>query len=535
MELAGAFPLSAVLARGRSAAEELSTAGAAPVEQPDCSLSVLENFVRHYCAHHDSSAGSPLSIFSAFVPSVHSDFAVYLFRAGQYVGSAKWAAMSRLLAVRGAAEAQQVENVGDDHLVLIAPVFGDLRTHLTQLTAEYFELLRGQWFVLQGGNGSCSGALLNAIHAKGTELLGVTRELGALAGRLMAQEDGLHAQSALSSPVLRSPLQDQQKRTNFCKEVATTLCSNLRSSWKSASGPLSRGASGVAVEDSSAALECANGLLALGDAVLSVSATSQSTSFFETLLRTGGATSAQNGAISLLERQSSEFCASLHLAGLSSVLEIIDRSLPFLPREQGAVLALDGALLHVEQVTDALDLLSQSSSTQLDRAACSQALVAELHGAWSRVFEYALWHGDRYGEALEALLRVAELEEQRLVLTSTDSSAAGVTWRDSLRTLVSQACEMGQLGWLCSVPDRQLLGYAKRGLSLAEAVAATLEVLATTLDVPSAAESRTERPSGVNYFECLYTYQLSRRNYHDAARIMHRYVERTALDVGSAG
>lgn len=533
MELAGAFPLSAVLARGRSAAGDLSAAGSAPLEVPDCSLSVLENFVRHHCAHHDNGA-APLSMFSSLVPSVHSEFAVYLFRAGQYVGSAKWAAMSRLLATCRGTDARLVEDVGDDNLVRIAPVVSDLRSHLTQLTAEYFELLRGQWFVLQGGDGLGSGALLDAIHAKGTELLGVTRELGALAGRLMAQEDGLHAQSALSSPVLRSQLQEQQG-TNYTSEVASAFCSNLRSSWKGASGALSRGASGVSVEESSAALEYANGLLALGDAVLSVAASSQSTSFFATLVHTGGATSAQNGAISLLERQSGEFCAALHLAGLSNVLEIVDRSLPFLPREQGAVLALDGALLHAEQVTDALDLLSQSSSTQLDRAACSQALVAELHGAWSRVFEYALWHGDRYGEALEALLRVAELEEQRLVLSSSYSPATGVTWRDSLRTLVSQACEMGQLGWLCSVPDRQLLGYAKRGLSLAEAVAATLEVLATTLEVPTSVQNQTGCCAGVNYFECLYAYQLSRRNYHDAARIMHRFVERSALDVGSAG
>lgn len=529
VELAGTFPLSAVLTNGRSAGDDIS-ASSASLDQPDCSLSVLENFVRYYCARYGGSSAT-LSILSAFVPSVHSEFAVYLFQAGQYVGSAKWAASARLLSGCGALDALAADDDDEtDRLTRIAPAVGDLRTHLALLTAEYFELLRGQWFVLQGGSSPPTSALLDAIHAKGTELLGVTQELGALASRLI-QEDGNLTESALSSPMLSSQGQNRTG-TNVSRDTASAFCTRLRSCWKNTCAVL---AGGISVKESSSALDCANGLLALADAVLSVSAASQDTSFFATLLRAGGAASGQSGVDNLVQRQAGELCSALHLAGLAGVLEVIDRSLPFLPREHGAALALDGALLQVEQVTDALDLFSQNSSNLLDRTACSQAMVAELHCAWSRVFEYALWHGDRYGEALEALLHVAELEEQRLVLSAGYLPTTGVTWRDSLRTLVSQACEMGQLGWLCSVPDRQLLGYAKRGFSLGEAVAATLEVLATTLEVPTSAQSQPELSTGVNYFECLYAYQLSRKNYHDAARVMHRYVERSVSDIGSAG
>ncbi len=483
---------------------------------------MLENFAKHFCAHHGGF--SVESVLPALIPSVHSELAVYLFQSGQYVASAKWAAVSRL-ATTMIAEVADVESeeFSEGPLPRILPVLNDLRSRVAQLTAEYYELLRRQWYALQGAGGSSGGTLLLAtIRSTGLELLNVTQRLGALAADLM-QEDCYFAESALTTPNI-SP---QKSGSSSARGVLAALQANLLSSWKEKGDTLVRAACAPSITEVCTASRYADGLLSLADAVQYIGASLGSPTFVSALINGGGDGDDQKCPANLLLRQASEFCTSLHLSGLSGVLEIIDRSLPLLPREDGACLALDGALRHVEQLTNALDVIGQSNSSR--STACSETLVVELHGAWSRVFEYALWHGDRFGEALEALLRVAELEEQRLVLTPGTVPATGVTWRDCLRTLVAQACETGHLGWLCSVPDRQLLGYARRGLSLSDAVAATLEVLATTLETS---------PDEVNYFECLHVYLLSRRNYHDAARIMHRFVERSSPlhpDSSSAG
>lgn len=523
VELAGIFPLSAVLApsTGSSTTSSNTTTHASGgATQPNASFSVLENFAKHFCAHHGGF--SVKSVLPALLPSVHSELAVYLFQSGQYVASAKWAAVSRLgMAIGEATNEDSRANEGP--LPRIIPVLNDLRSRAAQLTAKYYELLRRQWFSLQGAGPAGGGAVLLAtIRSTGIELLSVTQRLGALATDFM-QEDCYFAESALTTPSV-SP---QKGGPGSARGVLAALQNHLLFSWKE-KGDKAVGAVCVpTIAETFATTNYADGLLSLADAVQHISASLNSPTFISALIPCGGDGDDQKCAANLLQRQSSEFCTALHLSGLSGVLEIIDRSLPLLPREDGACLALDGALRHVDQLTNALDVLAQSSNSR--SAACSDALVVELHGAWSRVFEYALWHGDRFGEALEALLRVAELEEQRLALAPGAVPATGVTWRDCLRTLVAQACETGHLGWLCSVPDRQLLGYARRGLSLSDAVAATLEVLATTLETSS---------DEVNYFECLHVYLLSRRNYHDAARIMHRFVERSSPlnpDSSSAG
>ena len=518
VELAGIFPLSAVLAPSGGAGPAASSTPASArvsggVTQPDVSLSVLENFAKHVCAHHGGF--SMKSVLPALLPSVHSELAVYLFQSGQYVASAKWAAVSRLSSTIGDVADVGCEVFSEGPLPRVLPVMNDLRNRAAQLTAEYYELLRRQWYALQGaGAGGSSGStlLLATVRSTGIELLSVTQRLGALAGDLM-QEDCYFAESTLTTPNI-SP---QKSGSSSARGVLAALQVNLHASWKEKGDTLVRAATAPTVAEAGAASRHADGLLSLADAVQYIGASLGSPTFVSALVNGGGDGDDRKCAENLLLRQASEFCSALHLSGLSGVLEIIDRSLPLLPREDGACLALDGALRHVEQLTNALDVLGQSSSSR--SAACSEILVVELHGAWSRVFEYSLWHGDRFGEALEALLRVAELEEQRLALTPGTVPATGVTWRDCLRTLVAQACETGHLGWLCSVPDRQLLGYARRGLSLSDAVAATLEVLATTLETS---------PDEVNYFECLHVYLLSRRNYHDAARIMHRFVERSS-------
>lgn len=489
--------------------------------QVNARLSVLENFATHFCAHHGRICVD--SVLPALLPSVHSELAVYLFQSGQYVASGKWAALARLGSTVGEFVNVGYEAADDGALTRMVPVLSDMRTRATQLTAEYYELLRRQWLALQcAGSGLGGGTqLLAALRFTGLELLNVTQRLGALAADLM-QEDCYFTESALSSPSRPS----HKDGPGSSHEVFAALQEKLQSTWQERSYLVTHRACTVA--EICATGNFVDGLLSLTDAVQYVGASYNNSSFASGLIRNLEDGDDQLCAAKLLQEQASELCTSLHLSGLSSVLEIIDRSLPLLPREDGACLALEGALRYVEQLNVSLDVLAQSNNAK--STACTETLVVDLHGAWSRVFEYALWHGDRFGEALEALLRVAELEEQRLALTPGAVPATGVTWRDCLRTLVTQACETGHLGWLCSVPDRQLLGYARRGLSVSDAVAATLEVLATTLETSSA--------NDVNYFECLHVYLLSRRNYYDAARIMHRFVEGSSLphkDHSSAG
>jgi hypothetical protein len=253
-----------------------------------------------------------------------------------------------------------------------------------------------------------------------------------------------------------------------------------------------------------------DGLLSVGDALLSVSRIPLRQAQLATLWVDGNSVSDANSAETLLRQQSGGICSVLGLAGVEDVLEIVDRSLSLLPRALGAGLAQDGALLLVDRVSQVLDATQHSAPRP---GLSANAMMTELHGAWSRVFEYALLHGGRFSAALDALLHVAELEEQRLVDTSS-LAAAGITWRDALRALVSQTCSSGALGWLCSIPEQQLQGFAKQGVSLAEAISSTLDVLAATLEVPTTA-------AAVNYYECLFVYQLSRRDFQDGARAMH--------------
>jgi hypothetical protein len=269
---------------------------------------------------------------------------------------------------------------------------------------------------------------------------------------------------------------------------------------------------------------------------------------------------------------------------LSDVLELVERSLPLLPRRMGASLAVEASLCLVEHVNCALDCLpvqpsspSSPSSVSVSVSALgslSAALLCELRGAWTKVFESALLHGDMYAEALDALLHLAELENQDQQEAQEQTQRIGgigsgraVPWRDCLRTLVAQACDCGRLGWLCSVPDRQLpvsnasnasTSTASAGpqgsqggqggtggvcLSLSDAVASTLEQLGATLDVPllpllsapSDSNAQAKAQQGVSWAECLFAFQLAHRKFRDAARALHTYVRRIDSEAHTQG
>lgn len=319
VELTGIFPLSSLVTSSDSTSSL----------QPDCTLSVLENAVRFLCADQKLSV---LSIMSALQPSVHSVVSVYLFQSGQYVGSSRWAAVARLHLAADSPDDTRT----DGPLARVMPVMCVLRARLAQLTAEYFELLRCQWFSgqLRAASTATSGssALVSAIRAKGSELVGATQELGVLAAELM-QEACYSSESAMATPSL-SPAKTSQTTP---RTVGAAIHTSLYAQWQMSFAALRATAN---VEELSAAAAFLEGLLALSDASQFLVNTSASDSFFAALAISSGEDVGLSSSASLL-RQPSELCTALHLSGLSCVLEIIDRSLPLLPREEGAALALE--------------------------------------------------------------------------------------------------------------------------------------------------------------------------------------------------
>lgn len=479
--------------------------------------SVLENFVQHRCGSSivgDASENAAAGVLALMVPSVHSPLAAYLFRAGQYLCLSRLSAVA-LLSV-GESDTPFALDLGSPvpHTLLAAAA--RLGGRSVQLTAELYELLRVQWFaVCSGPSGSSSrpgkpSRPERAVAAKVSELIACIRELSDCAADLVGAASSLDAPALSPALSPSSRLDDRTDDDNVMRtsvsEAVALLLEHARTI--TANCPSSR--------CGSAYQPYLEGTLTLATALRSLNQ-GDAHAHPLSLLRDSGPRAELSGTV-LLRDHRAAFCDALQRAGLQDVLEIIDRALPLLPRAFGAALAQEGAQQQVTVVAQTLDSLPPDASVKAGVGL--RGLLAELHSAWSRVFEYALLHGRRYEDALDALLRVAELEEQRLVDAAVQSQA-GVTWRDALRSLVAQACEAGCLGWLCSIPEQQLEGFAKQGVSLGDAIGATLETLAATFDLPSAGGT------AVNYCECLFVFQLSRRNYQDGARALHSLCSRS--------
>jgi hypothetical protein len=572
-------------------------------------------------------------------PSVHSDLAVFLFQTGQYVCLARFAAMVGVAceydssavadgvaqAVLQGALTPQVGGAAQTGFVpRLLPVLGRCKVRVAQLIAEYLELCRAQWYCMQthqqrrpgvkvrpNAAAASGSSLVAAISLKISQLLAATQEIGELAASLVEEVADLGVAHTGANSIGSDAIAPQMSVVlqQLWAELAATISSPAYSAAARAScamGPSQCAAARLQVE----------GLLAFADLMgkLTSSLASEDTSaaLFASLVNFGSvggerpssagdsamqwwtqqplqssqggmgrrrdadpaaAVQLTRGAImEVFSAHPAQLCAVLQISAHLDVLELVDRTQALLPIADGAEAAVGGALGLVDLVTATLDALWQADSSPY-----SLALVGALHGAWSRVFEYAVLHGDRCNEALEALLHLAELEEQRALLRGIHSLPASPTkpgipapspspsssvraahatvvrvpWRDCLRTLVAQACVAGKLGWLCSVPDRVLVvspspsssdsdggagtgtgtgtGTGKASLSLSEAISSTLEVLANTLDlhrspVEGAAGAGQQAP--VNYFECLMVYHICRRKFQETARAAQSLLDR---------
>lgn len=507
VELAQLLPLSG-----------LGTADPAGAVAVDSRFSVLENFVRFRCATERAATleGAVSQLLVALQPSVHSGLSAFLFSAGQYACLSRWVSVTLL------APYDVVATVGEDAYAASAELLAAMARfggRSMQLTAELYELLRMQWYALRTQSTDASVTrsatrLERAVAAKATELMACAQEVAVVALDFTCNRAVSATPSPVPSPARALASVDmgvgvEASAQRLVDEAVALLLEQGRL-------VALHGASTARQETIAQRLHF-DGLLALASALLSLNsqASGSSTTRTHPLQAFRGE---DNRAVALLSDHCGGLCEVLGRVGLQDVLEIVDRALPLLPRAFGAALAHDGARQLAAAVAQSLDAFPTEASLKLREEAYT--LLAELHSAWSRAFEYALLHGGRYGDALDALMRVAELEEQRLVDAAALSPAA-MTWRDALRALVAQACEAGCLGWLCSIPEQQLEGFAKQGVSLGEAISATLEMLAATLDPPSASSV------AVNYYECLLVFQFSRRDFHEGARAMYTLCSRS--------
>jgi len=233
---------------------------------------------------------------------------------------------------------------------------------------------------------------------------------------------------------------------------------------------------------------------------------------------------------SLFATKVSSLCEILYISFLVDVIEVFERSASLLlPISQQLVseIICDGAEKLIVVISSILD------SASVEPSPYQLALGRLLHSSWSIVFEYALMHTNKYDQAFEAVMKLAELDDLLLVkesssATVSSSSSMGAPegsgsrhshWQDCLHTLVSHACTHGRLDWLCSIPaDQRIQSYGNDGsnqvVEVSDAVCTTLDKLANTLAVDG---------SAVNYIECLYVFLLSRSNYRDAARVMYTH------------
>jgi len=224
---------------------------------------------------------------------------------------------------------------------------------------------------------------------------------------------------------------------------------------------------------------------------------------------------------SLLESKISSFCEILYISLLSDVIEVFERSVSLVPEQMVSEIICDAAEKLIVVISGILDHASvEPSPYQL-------ALGRLLRSSWFIMFEYALIHTDKYEQAFEAILKLAELddllEDQPYSVTSSDQEGSGPKWQDCLHTLVSHACTHGRLDWLCSMPTDEKIqscGRSNQVVDVSDAVSRTLNLLANTLAVDV---HRRSEGNAVNFIECLFVFLISHRNYRDAARVMYTH------------
>ena len=560
VELSSFFPLSLQMRRWERC-DALATA-------VDHQRSVLDNFMsflmlksRHLfnrstttADDDDDSMHSRLvkEAIIALQPSILSSFSKYLFTAGQYTCLIRWSSVmasryddTNFMTLSIPSSVAPVEAVPLLHAAI------HLRVATSQQLSEYYELMRCLWYrdrrrrkvgdMVEGKEEQQDLTLTKLIRMKAAELLSAASCLQKLCD-VQRREGSFLDQPSMETVVSSmAPLDDAQVpvlRDSFRRHLHEERV-RMTMNRVAPAGGLHTGQHGLPLLP----LEMQEGYLLLHDMLEKLLADgpddkSLILAFIKTEYQVHCCidSSAPDEAMklivqSLFATKVSSLCEILYISFLVDVIEVFERSASLLlPISQQLVseIICDGAEKLIVVISSILD------SASVEPSPYQLALGRLLHSSWSIVFEYALMHTNKYDQAFEAVMKLAELDDLLLVkesssATVSSSSSMGAPegsgsrhsshWQDCLHTLVSHACTHGRLDWLCSIPaDQRIQSYGNDGsnqvVEVSDAVCTTLDKLANTLAVDG---------SAVNYIECLYVFLLSRSNYRDAARVMYTH------------
>jgi hypothetical protein len=231
----------------------------------------------------------------------------------------------------------------------------------------------------------------------------------------------------------------------------------------------------------------------------------------------------------------------------SLAAELLKRSSAVLPVATGSPLLRQARLAVVEATQAALDWFEGESAGVPEslRARLSQRLRSDLLAARLQLFESAL-ETDHVDEAFAAIVTVIEIEAELLGengddliagsmdVSSSSPSSGPQKWRQCLAALVLHACDSGNLGFLCSLPDTWV-----GTVHLSAAVADELDRLATGSGVleerlagyyraTDNANQPTCETMEHSRYECLLVYQLHHSKFRQASVVMQSHASRLA-------
>jgi hypothetical protein len=180
------------------------------------------------------------------------------------------------------------------------------------------------------------------------------------------------------------------------------------------------------------------------------------------------------------------------------------------------------------------------------------------------VFEYSV-ECLQLDQALGAVVHLYRLEQSfsradsLKSLTSSTFSSTRLTasmldnsvWRGCLLSLVSCACNMGQLSWLCSSTtancstadscqfsheaDVPVFDVESEIIKILEFLGASVGAVKESSFATSVSGAPLSTLSGLGYHECLTVYLINRRAYKQASMTMFAVMNRIAAECGNGG
>ncbi len=164
---------------------------------------------------------------------------------------------------------------------------------------------------------------------------------------------------------------------------------------------------------------------------------------------------AREDRLALLFAQNSAFLRRLiAINHIKDTLEVAKRARVVLQHNTGSEMSLNGNYMLMNYIKKTMetygDLLDSYS-------ALNSLMMTDYVNSWGRIFNAAL-ESNSLDEALSAVVRMVELDDEvapldRIGMIENVSDKLVQPWQVCLRSLVTLACESGELQWLCNVPE----------------------------------------------------------------------------------